>query len=282
MDKVLLFNNVSFANSKTITEKYSTSFASAIRLLKPSIHAPIYGIYGFVRLADEIVDSFQHVKQQALLEEFKAATYKSIEDGFSINPILNSFQLVINEYKIEHHLIESFFNSMEQDLHKTQYHTYAEYSGYIYGSAEAVGLMCLNVFCKGDKALIAKLTTSAKALGSAFQKINFLRDLKEDFHLLNRSYFPGIDLNDMNEESKNIIIKDIQNDFKIGLEGIEKLPLTSRLGVYVAYKYYYSLFKKIKQLPAKVIKNERVRVPDYNKLIIVFESFFRYKLHKIA
>jgi len=208
MDKVLLFNNVSFANSKTITEKYSTSFASAIRLLKPSIHAPIYGIYGFVRLADEIVDSFQHVKQQAVLEEFKAATYQSIEDGFSINPILNSFQLVINEYRIEHHLIESFFNSMEQDLHKTEYYTYAEYSGYIYGSAEAVGLMCLNVFCKGDKALIAKLTTSAKALGSAFQKINFLRDLKEDFHLLNRSYFPGIDLNDMNEESKNIIIKD--------------------------------------------------------------------------
>ena len=282
MDKVLLFNNVSFANSKTITEKYSTSFASDIRLLKPSIHAPIYGIYGFVRLADEIVDSFQHVKQQAVLEEFKAATYQSIEDGFSINPILNSFQLVINEYRIEHHRIESFFNSMEQDLHKTQYHTYAEYSGYIYGSAEAVGLMCLNVFCKGDKALIAKLTTSAKALGSAFQKINFLRDLKEDFHLLNRSYFPGIDLNDMNEESKNIIIKDIQNDFEIGLEGIEKLPLTSRLGVYVAYKYYYSLFKKIKQLPAKVIKNERVRVPDYNKLIIVFESFFRYKLHRIA
>ncbi len=282
MDKILLYNKVSFANSKTITQKYSTSFSSAIRLLKPSIHAPIYGIYGFVRLADEIVDTFHHIKQQKILEEFKAATYQSVEDGFSINPILNSFQQVINEYKIEHHLIESFFNSMEQDLHKTQYHTYAEYSGYIYGSAEAVGLMCLNVFCKGDKALIAKLTNSAKALGSAFQKINFLRDLNEDFHLLNRSYFPGIDLNDMNEESKNLIIEDIQKDFKAGLAGIEKLPLTSRLGVYVAYKYYYSLFKKIKKLPAKVIKNERVRVPDYNKLIIVFESFFRYKLHRIA
>ncbi len=282
MDKIALYNHVCFTNSRILTERYSTSFASAIRLLKPSIHAPIHGIYGFVRLADEIVDSFQHINQQDQLEEFKVATYRAIEERFSINPILNAFQLVINEYHIEHHLIESFFKSMEMDLHKSTYQSYHEYSDYIYGSAEVVGLMCLNVFCKGDKVIVERLKQPARALGSAFQKINFLRDLNEDYHLLNRTYFPGIDFNNLNDESKAQIIQDIAKDFKEGLEGIVKLPLTSRLGVYVAYKYYYSLFNKIKRLPTKVIKNERVRIPDYNKLFIVFESFFRYKLHRIA
>ena len=282
MDKIALYNHVCFSNSRTLTERYSTSFSSAIRLLKPSIHAPIHGIYGFVRLADEIVDSFQHINQAAQLEDFKVATYKAIEYHFSINPILNAFQIVVNQYHIEHHLIESFFKSMEMDLHKSTYQSYHEYSEYIYGSAEVVGLMCLNVFCKGDKRMIDKLKQPAKALGSAFQKINFLRDLNEDYHQLNRTYFPGIDFNNLDDENKEHIIQDIAKDFKEGLEGIVKLPLTSRLGVYVAYKYYYSLFNKIKKLPTKVIKNERVRIPDYNKLFIVFESFFRYKLHKLA
>ena len=282
MDKLILYNRLCLANSKTITEKYSTSFASAIRLLKPSIHAPIYGIYGFVRLADEIVDSFHHINQSTILQEFKEDTYKAIEHKFSINPVLNALQLVIHEYNIDLHLIESFFKSMEMDLYKTSYQTYAEYSDYIYGSAEVVGLMCLNVFCKGDKIVIERLKKSAKALGSAFQKINFLRDLNEDFNLLNRSYFPDVDFNDLNDNSKAVIVNDIEKDFKEGLEGIKHLPLTSRLGVYVAYKYYYSLFKKIKRMPTRVFKNARVRVPDYNKVIILFESFCRYKLHKIA
>ncbi len=282
MDKVALYNNVCFTNSRILTERYSTSFASAIRLLKPSIHAPIHGIYGFVRLADEIVDSFHHIDQQTVLSEFKVATYRSIQEGFSINPVLNAFQLVVNEYHIEHHLIEAFFKSMEMDLHKSTYQTYAEYSEYIYGSAEVVGLMCLNVFCKGDKKMIDSLKEPAKALGSAFQKINFLRDLSEDYHTLNRTYFPDINFEDLNDDNKAFIVNDIENDFKAGLEGIKHLPLTSRFGVYVAYKYYYSLFNKIKALPTRVIKYERVRIPDYNKLLIVFESFFRFKMHKIA
>jgi len=281
MEKLKLYDGVCFDSSKTMTYKYSTSFASAIRLLSPSLHAPIHGIYGFVRLADEVVDSFHHIPQERILAELKSETYKAIELGFSVNPIIHSFQQVINKFGIDLTLIEAFFVSMEADLHKSKYKTYDEYSDYIYGSAEVVGLMCLHVFCLGNKTMIEQLKLPARALGAAFQKINFLRDLKEDYHELNRTYFPGLHFDDFNEGAKSIILQDIEKDFKEGLIGIMQLPLTARFGVFVAYKYYFSLYKKIKKLPSKTIKEQRVRIPDYNKVIIIFESFFRFKLQMI-
>ena len=278
MTNLQLYNKVCFENSKTITERYSTSFSSAIRLLHPSMHSAIHGIYGFVRLADEIVDTFHDADKETLLAEFKVETYKAIAQGISLNPVLHAFQMTVNKYNIEHHLIEAFFKSMEMDLHKTKYESAEEYNNYIYGSAEVVGLMCLNIFCNGDKEKYSHLESSAKALGAAFQKINFLRDVKDDFGQLNRTYFPNVNFDTLNDEAKEAIVADIEIDFKNGLKGIHQLPVGSRFGVYVAYKYYYSLFRKIKRMPTKVIKQERVRIPDFNKLVIIFESFFRYKL----
>ena len=282
MNKLKLYNKVCFDSSKTMTNKYSTSFASAIRLLSPSLHTPIHSIYGLVRLADEVVDTFHHIPQENILAELKLDTYKAIDLKFSVNPILQSFQQVVNEYGIEHNLIEAFFKSMETDLHKSKYNDYNEYSEYIYGSAEVVGLMCLHVFCAGNKKMIEQLKQPARALGAAFQKINFLRDLKEDYQELNRTYFPGLNFDDFNDGAKTIILQDIEKDFKEGLKGIMQLPLTARFGVYVAYKYYYSLYNKIKRLPTKTIKEQRIRIPDYNKVMIIFESFFRFKLQMIS
>ena len=281
MNKLKLYNRVCSDSSKTMTNKYSTSFASAIRLLSPSLHKPVHGIYGLVRLADEVVDTFYHIPQENILAELKADTYKAIELQFSINPILHSFQQVVNEYAIEYTLIEAFFKSMETDLHKSKYKDYNEYADYIYGSAEVVGLMCLHVFCVGNKKMIEQLKQPARALGAAFQKINFLRDMKEDYHELNRIYFPGLKFDNFNDGAKTIILQDIEKDFIEGLKGIMLLPLTARFGVYVAYRYYFSLYKKIKRLPSKTIKEQRVRIPDYNKAIIIFESFFRFKLQMI-
>ncbi len=278
MTNIQLYNKVCFENSKTITERYSTSFSSAIQLLHPSMRSAIHGIYGFVRLADEIVDTFHDADKETLLAEFKRETYKAIAQRISLNPVLHAFQMTVNKYHIEQHLIEAFFCSMEMDLHKKKYETAKEYNDYIYGSAEVVGLMCLYIFCNGDKEKFMSLESSARALGAAFQKINFLRDLKDDVKLLNRTYFPNVDFDLLNDEVKQKIVDDIEIDFKNGLKGVRQLPVGSRFGVYVAYKYYYSLFKKIKRLPTKAITQQRVRIADYSKLLIVFKSFFRYKL----
>jgi phytoene/squalene synthetase len=238
---------------------------------------PIYNIYGFVRFADEIVDTFHNYDKASLLEEFKRDTYAAIQRGISVNPILNSFQQTVNIYNIEHDLIESFFHSMEMDLSQKRYDT-KNFNEYVYGSAEVVGLMCLYVFCEGKKELYDKLKYSARSLGAAFQKVNFLRDIKADYNGLSRMYFPGCDFNNFTEQDKRLIEADIYNDFKAAYAGILKLPLKSRFGVYVAYKYYLSLFKKIKELePARVLE-ARIRIPDHRKIMIVLRAGVKNQL----
>ncbi len=269
-----LFYDVSQQCSKITTEKYSTSFSSAIKLLHKDIRTPIYNIYGFVRFADEIVDTFHHFDRSALLQQFKQETYDAIERKFSLHPILNSFQITVNQYKIEHHLINAFFKSMELDLTKSKYDDQG-YNDYIYGSAEVVGLMCLYIFCEGDKALYDQLKSYAQSLGAAFQKVNFLRDLKADTENLERMYFPGCDFRNFSEYEKRNIEADIQKDFNKAYEGILKLPLKARFGVYVAYKYYLSLFTKIKKMQAKRVMEVRIRIPDYSKVVIVAKASVR-------
>ena len=269
-----LFYDVSHECSKITTQKYSTSFSSAIRLLHKDLRAPIYDIYGFVRFADEIVDTFFEFDRSALLSQFKQQTFDALERGFSLNPILNSFQVTVKRYKIEDHLIEAFFGSMESDLLKSSYDSKG-YNEYIYGSAEVVGLMCLYVFCEHDKQLYNSLKPYAQSLGAAFQKVNFLRDLKADTVSLERMYFPGCDFNNFSEREKREIENDIQNDFDKAFEGIVKLPLKARFGVYVAYKYYLSLFKKIRKLQAKKVMEERIRIPNYGKVMIVAKAGVR-------
>jgi 15-cis-phytoene synthase len=271
------FNAVSNKSSQITTKEYSTSFSSAIRLLHHDMQQPIYNIYGFVRFADEIVDTFHNYDKASLLEEFKRDTYAAIQRGISVNPILNSFQQTVNIYNIEHDLIESFFHSMEMDLSQKRYDT-KNFNEYVYGSAEVVGLMCLYVFCEGKKELYDKLKYSARSLGAAFQKVNFLRDIKADYNGLSRMYFPGCDFNNFTEQDKRLIEADIYNDFKAAYAGILKLPLKSRFGVYVAYKYYLSLFKKIKELePARVLE-ARIRIPDHRKIMIVLRAGVKNQL----
>ena len=275
-----LYHKISKNISKDVTQTYSTSFSLGIKLLDKSIHNAIYSIYGFVRLADEIVDSFHDYPKAQMLKEFKDETYRSIERKISVNPILHSFQNVVNEYKIDMSLINQFLKSMEQDLDDIKYSNDA-YKEYIVGSAEVVGLMCLNVFVNGDEKLYSELEGSARSLGAAFQKINFLRDVKADYEELGRTYFPGVDLNRFTEEEKFKIEIDIQNDFSDALVGIKKLPRSSRLGVFVAYRYYLSLFKKIKNIPSERLMNERIRVPNSKKLYITFESAFQNQFNWI-
>jgi phytoene/squalene synthetase len=267
--------------SKITTESYSTSFSSAIRLLHHDLRQPIYNLYGFVRFADEIVDTFHDFDKATLLAEFRRETYAAIERGISLNPILHSFQQTVNEYNIDHSLIESFFRSMEMDLEQKTYDT-RNFQEYIYGSAETVGLMCLYVFCEGDKALYQKLKWPARSLGAAFQKVNFLRDMKADYTGLLRMYFPGCDFNNFTEQDKQQIEEDIQNDFRTAYNGILQLPMKARFGVYVAYKYYMSLFKKIKRLqPARVLE-ARIRIPDYKKALIVLRAGVKNQLGLIG
>ncbi len=273
-----LFHEVSKECSRITTEKYSTSFSSSIRLLHKDIRIPIFNIYGFVRFADEIVDTFHEFDKQLLLAEFKEETYKAIERKISLNPILNSFQITVNEFKIDLKLIDAFLYSMELDLNKRNYDRIG-YEEYIYGSAEVVGLMCLIVFCEGDKQQYETLKPAAKSLGSAFQKVNFLRDLKADFEGLDRVYFPQCDFNNFTEQDKNLIEADIQKDFDNAYEGIIHLPLKVRFGVYVAYKYYLSLFKKIKKVAPQKILHERVRIPDYGKFYILAKAGIRSQLN---
>ena len=273
-----LFNKTALECSKLITEQYSTSFTLGIRTLDRKFHLPIYAIYGFVRYADEIVDTFHDYDKETLLARFKHDTYQAIEEGISLNPILQSFQLVVREYNIEPALIEAFLRSMEMDLHNQDYDANG-YDEYIYGSAEVVGLMCLRVFCEGDCADFDRLCGSARKLGSAFQKVNFLRDLKSDFVDRGRTYFPGVDFNDFGRDTKQLIENDIQRDFNEAYIGIMNLPRGARMGVYLAYAYYQTLFNKIKQLPASRIQNERIRVPNPQKFALLAQTYLKYRLN---
>ena len=254
--------------SKVITNHYSTSFSMGIRTLHKKYRMPVYSIYGFVRLADEIVDTFHDFDKKTLLDSFKKDTYQAIDKKISLNPILNAFQLVVNQYGIEKELIDAFLLSMEMDLSENE-HNHETYSKYIYGSAEVVGLMCLRVFVDGNAKLYEELKEPARRLGAAFQKVNFLRDIQSDYQERGRVYFPGIDFEHFKNNEKDLIEKDIQEDFIAAYNGIIKLPNGSRKGVYLAYVYYLKLFHKIKKLPASKILSERVRIPDITKLALM-------------
>jgi phytoene/squalene synthetase len=270
-----LFDKISIATSKMVTKNYSTSFSLGINCLNKKFHNGIYSIYGFVRFADEIVDTFHDHNKAELLEEFKQETYKAIERKISLNPILNSFQAVVHEYKIEKELIDTFLRSMEMDLQQ-QTHSEFSYKEYILGSAEVVGLMCLRVFTEGSEEAYQQLKPASMSLGSAFQKVNFLRDLNADYKVLGRVYFPEINLDNFSETEKQQIELDIQIDFDKALIGINQLPISSRFGVYVAYVYYKALFSKIKSLPSSRIMNERIRIPNYQKMSLLASSYFKF------
>ena len=274
-----LFDSVSSDCSKIVTNSYSTSFSLATRMLSSSIRTHIYNIYGFVRFADEIVDSFHSYNKMELFNRFEESLYLSIKNKISLNPILNSFQMTVNLYDIDIDYIKSFMTSMRWDLSKKTYKTEKEYKDYIYGSADVVGLMCLKVFVKGDKRLFEKLKKPAMHLGSAFQKVNFLRDLKSDTENLNRLYFPDINIDSFDENSKSKIINEIKEDFKQGKTGIFQLPNESKFGVYTAYKYYLRLLKKLKKTPSTEIKSKRIRVANYQKADVLARSFIRYQFN---
>jgi 15-cis-phytoene synthase len=271
-----LYSKVCFDCSRLITNQYSTSFSLGIRMFSKELRLPIYAIYGFVRFADEIVDTFHDKDKNKLLADFRNDTFTAIEEKISLNPVLHTFQDVVNKYDIDHGLIDSFLDSMRMDLDKTIYDS-ADLNKYIYGSAEVVGLMCLKVFLNGDSNEFDRLKPYACALGAAFQKINFLRDMKSDFQERGRVYFPGINFYDFSEMEKQQIENDIQNDFSMAYEGIVQLPTSSRLGVYCAYKYYLNLFYKIKALPASTVIQKRIRVSDKRKLYLLTTSAFENK-----
>jgi len=272
-----LYNHTSLNISKLVTRAYSTSFSIAVSFLEPEIKSGIYSIYGFVRFADEIVDTFDSFDKKQLLEKFENDYYEGLNSGISLNPILHSFQNVVRTYKIPDDLIQSFLKSMKADLYKNDYDQ-TEINEYIYGSAEVVGLMCLKVFTKGDENLYAALKFPAMKLGSAFQKVNFLRDLKNDIESLDRRYFVGLDKCTFNDAVKNDIIKDIENDFASSYAGIKQLPNNSQLAVLIAYYYYGRLLKKIKQTPAKKLITTRIRVANSKKFILLLKAYFNYKL----
>ena len=274
-----IFDKVSADCSKNVTNSYSTSFSLATKMLSKSIRQDIYNIYGFVRFADEIVDTFHDYDKKELLNRFIDELNFSLKNKISTNPILNSFQYTVNKYNIDFGLIDSFLKSMKMDLKKIKYNSEKEYKEYIYGSADVVGLMCLKVFVSGDEETFKKLKPSAMALGSAFQKVNFLRDLNADFHDLNRTYFPNLDFKDFDDQSKMMIMEDIENDFRKALKGIYELPNNSKFGVYAAYKYYKRLLVKLKRTSYMKIKNERVRVPNYQKVDVLARSYVRYRLN---
>lgn len=269
-----LFDMISRKSSRMTTIMYSTSFSLGIRFFSKRFHDPIYGIYGFVRFADEIVDSFHGFDKIKLLARFKEDTFTAIDEKISLNPILNNFQYVVNHYKIDHELIILFMKSMEMDLEKVNYDQ-KKYEDYILGSAEVVGLMCLHVFCEGNRQQFDSLKHSAMRLGSAFQKINFLRDLKADYNSLGRSYFPSVDMSNWNNTTKKAIETDIEKDFAAGLEGIRNLPKGSKFGVYVAYVYFYELLQKIKKTDAAILLHERIRITNRKKYILLITSYIR-------
>jgi phytoene/squalene synthetase len=274
-----LFDQVSESCSRIVTESYSTSFTLATKMLDSSIRQDIYNIYGFVRFADEIVDSFHNYDKKELLDLFEKDLKKSIEDKISLNPILNSFQKTIHSYQIDYELVDSFLNSMKLDLDKKKYLTKKEFDQYVYGSADVVGLMCLKVFVKGNENQYNDLRPYAMSLGSAFQKVNFLRDLKADHDGLNRSYFPNLNIDEFDQSSKKIILDEIDKDFRHALKGIFKLPSSARFGVYTAYKYYLKLLNKLRKTHPLKIKSSRIRVPNYQKVNVLARSYVRYRLN---
>ena len=274
-----IFDNVSFDCSVKVTKAYSTSFSSAVKMLAPSIRQDIYNIYGFVRFADEIVDTFHDYDKEALFSQFENELSLALSQRISLNPILNSFQHTVNKYNIPREMIDAFMKSMKLDLSKSEYKTTEEYQEYIYGSADVVGLMCLKVFVNGNDEKYEELKHSAMRLGSAFQKVNFLRDLKADFEDLSRTYFPNTDLSKLDEVSKQQIIEEIQADFDAGFTGIQKLPLEAKFGVYTAYIYYKKLLTKLKKTPSLEIKNTRIRVPDYQKVGLLAKCYVNYRLN---
>jgi phytoene/squalene synthetase len=277
-----LFDQVSYDCSKLVTKNYSTSFSLAVKMLSTTIRTDIYNIYGFVRFADEIVDTFHEYDKKQLISHFEKDYYLSKELGISLNPILNSFQQTVSKFRIPDDMVQAFLKSMKADLFKTEYKTKAEYDEYIYGSADVVGLMCLKVFVNGNDEMYEELKTAAMRLGSAFQKVNFLRDLKDDFELLNRSYFPNIDLGHLNAVSKQLIIDEIEADFKYAYEnGILKLPVEAKFGVYMAYRYYTRLLKKLKAVPSEKIMDTRIRISDPMKINLLARSYVKYKLNII-
>lgn len=276
-----LFDNVSKICAKTVTNTYSTSFSFASKLLAPSIRQDVYNVYGFVRFADEIVDSFHDYDKETLLNDFEIEVKKAVLHKISLNPILNAFQETVHKYTIDEEYYLAFIHSMRMDLHKTVYSTIEEYENYIYGSADVVGLMCLKVFVKGNQQKFEALKDDAMRLGSAFQKVNFLRDLKADLDDLNRSYFPNSNLNELDENTKTRLIKEIEDDFKAGLEGVKQLPVEAKLGVYTAYKYYLRLLYRLKKTPSLDIREKRIRVPNYEKIGLMVKSYMSYRLKLI-
>jgi phytoene/squalene synthetase len=276
-----IFDTLSFECSKRVTQTYSTSFSSAVKMLAPSIRQDIYNIYGFVRFADEIVDSFHDYPKDTLFALFETDLANALSYKISLNPILNAFQHTVHKYNIPQELIAAFMKSMKLDLSKSVYETEQEYQEYIYGSADVVGLMCLKVFVKGDLEMYDQLKESAMRLGSAFQKVNFLRDLKDDHEVLSRTYFPNTDLNRLDENSKAKIIQEIEADFAAGYEGIVLLPFEAKFGVYTAFIYYKKLLHKLSKTPSAEIKNTRIRVSDYQKIGLFARCYFTYKLNII-
>lgn len=276
-----LFDETSIQCSQNVTAKYSTSFSLAVKMLSPKIQPDIHAIYGFVRFADEIVDTFHDYDKQALFDEFEADLKKSLERKISMNPILNSFQHVVHKYNIEYELIDAFMHSMRADLNIEEYTTVEDYETYIYGSADVVGLMCLKVFVNGDQQKYNELKYAAERLGSAFQKVNFLRDLKDDSELLNRSYFPHLEGQSINSTNKEIIIAEIEKDFAEAYEGIVKLPMEAKFGVYTAYIYYSKLLNKIKKTAAEELRQKRIRISNPVKIGLLAQSFVNYKLNLI-
>ncbi|MFY0604096.1 MAG: phytoene/squalene synthase family protein [Flavobacteriaceae bacterium] len=277
-----LFDEVSFDCSRIVTKKYSTSFSMAVKMLSPKIRSAIYNIYGFVRFADEIVDTFHEYNKEELLDDFEQQYYRAKESGISLNPILNAFQHTVNQYEISDDMVDAFLKSMRADLSKTTYATKEEYDQYIYGSADVVGLMCLKVFVDGNEEKYNELKDAAMRLGSAFQKVNFLRDLKDDFELLNRSYFPNVNLASLDADSKQQIIDEIEADFDYAFNnGILKLPVEAKFGVYMAYRYYRRLLKKLKRVPSSKIIETRVRISDPMKVNLLARSYVKYKLNMI-
>ncbi|WP_439131950.1 phytoene/squalene synthase family protein [Polaribacter sp.] len=277
-----LFDLVSNDCSKLVTKQYSTSFSLAVNMLSPKIRTDIYNIYGFVRFADEIVDTFHDYDKQVLMSNFERDYYVAKEQGISLNPILHSFQHTVNRYNIPDEMVQAFLKSMKADLHKTEYQTKEEYDEYIYGSADVVGLMCLKVFVDGDDEKYNELKDAAMRLGSAFQKVNFLRDLKDDFEVLNRSYFPNINLGELDAQSKQLIIDEIEEDFDYAYKnGILKLPVEAKFGVYMAYRYYRRLLKKLKSVPSEKIMDTRIRISDPMKINLLARSYVKYKLNII-
>ncbi|KAA5824400.1 phytoene/squalene synthase family protein [Algibacter amylolyticus] len=274
-----LFDTVSYSSSKLVTKTYSTSFSLATKMLYKSIRADIYNIYGFVRFADEIVDSFHDYDKELLFNKFSEDLESALTHKISLNPILNSFQHTFHKYNIDKSFVDAFMKSMRLDLHKSNYLTENEYKDYIYGSADVVGLMCLRVFVNGNEEKFNELKDTAMSLGSAFQKVNFLRDLKADFEGLDRTYFPNTDLKNLDETSKQCIIDDIEADFKKGLSGIKKLPIEAKFGVFMAYRYYSQLLKKLKKTPALKIKDSRIRVSNPKKIELLMRSYVKYQLN---